>query len=172
MSIFADILGYGGIPLLGAGLAAAGVAAFIYVPVFGRYIAVGCAAASVGIFAYDAGFNERAAMDRSSEYAEQIALQKQDIAALQKAATDAQTIAADSAALQAKAEAQAASDQEKVNRYAAQLAKTPVAACSLSDADVRRLRSIGSSKRAATPIPPTRPVNLRPAGVDPAATQG
>jgi hypothetical protein len=172
MSIFADVLGYGGIPLLGAGLAAGALAAFIYIPVFGRYIAVGLVAASVGVFAYDAGFNERAAMDRSSQYAEQIAIQKQDIAALQKAATDAQTIAANSAALQAKAEAQSASDQEKVNRYASELAKTPVAACSLSDADIKRLRSIGSSKRAAPPLPPSRPVNLRPAGVDPAASQG
>lgn len=172
MSIFADVLGYGGIPLLGAGLAAAGVAAFVYVPVFGRYIAVGLVVASVGVFAYDAGFNERATMDRSSEYAQQIADLNADKAALTKAATDAQTIAADSAAAQKAAEAQSASDQEKVNRYASELTTTPVAACSLSDADIKRLRSIGSSKRAAPPLPPSRPVNLRPAGSDPAASQG
>lgn len=170
MSIFADILGYGGIPLLGAALAAGGVAAFIYVPIFGRYIAVGFFAGSVGIFAYDAGFNERASMDRSSEYAEQVALLNADKAALTKAATDAQTIAANATAAQKTAEASAASDQEKVTRYATQLAKTPVAACSLSDSDVKRLRSIGSGRRAAAPLPPRRPANLRPAGGNPAAS--
>lgn len=173
MSIFADVLGYGAIPLIGTGLIAGAVASAIYIPVIGKYVAAALVATAAATFAYDAGFNERATLDKSAALRDQIAVQNADIQELQRQADASASIAETAKKAETAAEATAADNQKKVEAYAAELAKKPDTACSLSGSDVKRLQSIRSgSKRASAPTPPARPAELRNSGSNPVSQAG
>jgi hypothetical protein len=121
------------LPIIGVVLVVAAAAAFIYVPVFGRWIAAILLIVAAGVFAFDEGYRVRGGMDRSETL-------KANIIELQRQAEASKTVAESAAAAERKAEDAAAESQREVNDYVSQLAKSP--GCGLSDADIERLQHI------------------------------
>jgi hypothetical protein len=166
-TIAADVVGYGGLPLAGGALLAAAVAAFLYVPLFGKQLAVGLIALAAATFAFDLGFNERASLDKSAVMQSEIIALRANARELQRQADATKEIAASAKMAEQNAEDHAAINQQKVDEYAAELAKTPTPACGLTDADVSSLRDIGAAAPRYTPEPPKRPASLWPASPGP-----
>lgn len=133
-----------GLPAVALGLLAGAVAAFLYLPIVGRGVATALVIASAGVFAYDAGYRERASLDASATLREQLAEAR---AATAKANADAlysAGIARDAEAAQALAEEDASANQKQVDDYANEIAKqAAVSGCRISRVDVARLRGIG-----------------------------
>jgi len=153
-----------GLPVLALGLLGAAVAAFLYVPLIGKQLAVGLIAMSAATFAYDLGFERRAALDNSAALETTIAGLRSDVAEMKRQAVAAQAVAADAREAERNAEDQAAINQGKVDEYVAYLAKHPSGDCGLTDADIGRLRGIGAAHGRVRAKPPARTVDLRPAG--------
>lgn len=161
-SILASLMGYG-LPFVALALLASAVAAFLYVPLFGKQLAVGLIALAAATFAYDLGFNERASLDHSASLTAEITQLQANAAELQRQAAAAREVADDAKSAEQNAEDHAAINEQKVDEYVAELAKRKTPACGLSDVDVGRLRGIGAASRShAAPEPPARPVDLRP----------
>jgi hypothetical protein len=120
-------------PIIGVVLVVAAAAAFVYVPIFGRWIAAALLVVAAGLFAFDEGYRVRGSMDQSAAL-------KADIVELQRQADASKAVAENAAAAERAAEATAAANQQKVDVYVNNLAKNP--GCSLSDDDVQRLLDI------------------------------
>jgi hypothetical protein len=136
-------------------LAGAGFA-FAYIPVFGRYAAACLVAAAAGLASYDLGYHARGALDKSGAIQAQL-----DEASRQLAATH--DIEAAAAAREQADDANAAKLQGEIDDYEKRVAALPAqGGCALIDDDVRSLSDIG--RAAEPPLPPRRPVDLRPAG--------
>jgi hypothetical protein len=134
---------------------AGAVAAFIYVPVVGRRIAIVLIALGSALIAYELGYQARGNLDTSGVLQAQLDEASRELAATQKVAADANATA------KAAADFNAA-QQEKIRAYEATLkANSQAGGCSLSDDDVRSLSNIGAGR---APLPPHRPAGLRPAG--------
>lgn len=132
-------------------LAGAG-AAFIYIPIFGRYVAACLVAAAAGLFAYDLGYRARGNLDNSTTIQTQLDEANREL----KVIHDVQVSAI---AREEVSDAQAIEMQDKINAYEAELKAAPATPeCSLTDADVRSLSGIRSNR---TPLPPSRPSDLR-----------
>ena len=132
------------LPLIGLVLVLAAGACFIYVPIFGRWIAAGLLVIAAALFAFGVGYQERGALDQSATLRKDIAQLQANNAELQRQADEAKNVAADAAAAEKVAEDQATANQQKVDAYVAQLQSSP--GCGLTDADVERLRAIGGTR--------------------------
>jgi hypothetical protein len=152
-----------GIPAIGAGAATLGALAFFRVPVIGKYIAIGMGALAAGAFVYGAGFNERGKLDHSADLAAQVVQMKANAAEAQRQADAAKTIAVAASARQQSAEDEAAKTQEKVEAYAAALAKRKTPPCALSPADAASLRDISGARPNPAAKPAASPSRVRPA---------
>lgn len=163
-TVTAELMGYG-LPLVAFIILAAAVAAFLYVPLIGKQAAVGLIALAAATFAYDLGFNERAALDKSIALSAQVVQLKAANAELQREAEATSLVASDAKMAAQNAEDHAAINEQKVAAYEVELAKRPAPACGLSADDVSRLRNIGAGAPASNPPePPRRPAELRPVG--------
>jgi hypothetical protein len=147
------------------GALAGALAAFFYVPLVGRPLAVGLVALAAGLAAYDAGFTARGKLDHSGALAAQLAEAERQAAAVKRIAESAD------ARERASAD-QAAAQNERIAAYEQELAQkskpdqnenkpgTVVAfsacpaldratcACRLSPGDVSSLRAIGRTDPA------------------------
>lgn len=133
-----------GLPALALALLGSAGAVFVYLPVVGRGLAAILLAASAGVFAYDAGYRERGALDGSAnlrvQVAEANALAAQARADLQYT----QGIAKDAQAARELAEDAAEQVRKEADDYEKQLSARPVSGgCALSRGDVAGLRRIG-----------------------------
>lgn len=151
---------------------AGGVASWIYVPLFGKQMAVCLFAGAAGIGSYQLGYNARAALDRSIQLEQQLAIEKAALAQAQADLKTNQDIAAASSAREQEEVRTTAELQSKVQSYEDQIAKqdnadpaptpslTPLPAncpkpviihhvngCLLTNDDVSGLRGIGSAHR-------------------------
>ena len=120
------------------GCLAGAVAAFIYLPFVGRYIASALVAVAAGLFAYDAGYAARGQLDQSDAISAQL-----DATREQLDATKTIQIAADSRAQQS--EQQAAQLQEQIDAYASAIAA--------KDAAIFAPPVVPSATPAPAPVP-------------------
>lgn len=139
---------------------AGAVAAFIYVPVVGRWIAAVLVAVGFSVISYDLGYISRGAQDNSSELSAQLDEAQRELSATK-------TITEEFTARQTAAEIAHQRDQEKIDVYTEKL-RTAAAngGCLPSDDDVRSLRDIGDT---VSPSPPRLPSQLRKSGSSPAS---
>lgn len=166
----ASVLSWGRLLLIPV-LIAGAVAAYIYVPIVGKFMSIGLVAAAAAIGAYQYGYDARARLDQSIDLQKQLAITK---AALDKANADiafTTQLTADSQAREKLANQTATDLQLKVSDYEKQLSdeadkagqtdttpvngKCPVVHqtnhCLLTDADVNGLRAIrgpGSNRKS------------------------
>jgi len=139
--------------------------AFVYVPVFGRWIASALVALGCAIGAYDLGYAARGKLDNSGAIQAQL-----DEANRQLAAT--RDIEAAAAAREESDTRAATQLQEKVDAYEAALKSSPNGdGCSLTDDDVRALGGL-SDDGAGAPGPSRAAGGVRPAGGGAKADQG
>jgi len=146
--ILSLILGYGSIILCPA-LFAAGVAAYFYIPVLGRIIAIALIAAAAAIASYGIGFADRGKLDNSAALQAEVTQLQANLVEEQRQATAARNIADDSSAREVAASAQASDANQKVTDYEMQLDEAevkaasipPVAAPSAAIAEVHRAGS-------------------------------
>lgn len=132
-----------GLVALSVACFAAAVAAFIYVPVVGHWLAIVLVALGSAFGAYDFGYSARGSLDNSGAIQAQLDEANRELTATQK-------ITADFSANQTAAEANASKQQDKINVYEAKLKADPQNdGCGLSDADLGSLSGIGL---ANTPI--------------------
>ncbi|HEY1312203.1 MAG TPA: hypothetical protein VGF02_14755 [Pseudolabrys sp.] len=144
-----------GLILLALAFFAGAVAALIYVPLFGNYIAMALFVLGGGCGGYSFGFSARGSLDNSGAIQAQLDEANRELTATQKIATD-------TAARAQAANDLAQSNQGKVDAYEAKLKAEPeTGGCGLSDDDVRSLSNIGAS---SAPDAPLSPVDVRPAG--------
>ena len=124
---------------------AAAVAAFIYVPVFGQWIAIVLVALGSALAAYSLGYSARGSLDNSGAIQAQLDEANRELTATQK-------ITADFSANQAVAEANASKQQDKINVYEAKLKADPQNdGCGLSDDDLSSLSAIGPANTTISP---------------------
>ena len=134
-----------GLPALALSLLCGATAAFFYLPVVGRSVAAILVAASAGVFAFDAGWRERASLDASGALRAQIAQLKASADEANLQASFAAAVARDATAAQALAEDETAQIKTEAENYEKQLSKSPAQpVCGLSPGDVAGLRRIGS----------------------------
>lgn len=138
-----------GIPTAAATALVVGVASYLYLPVIGKKVAAGLVIVAASVAIYGAGFNERGALDRSADLAAQVVQMKADAASAKAIATEAN-------ARQVAAEDETSTIQEKVDAYAAELAKRKTPGCAFNAHDVGRMRSIAGSRAAAKPAAGSR----------------
>ena len=159
--MLATVLSWG-LPAVALGLLVAAGAAFLYLPVVGRGLSALLIAASAGVFAYDAGFRERASIDHSAQLAAEVSGLKAQATETQRQIEAANAVAKADQDRQAQADDAASAMQERIHDYEAQLATRPAGDCRFTDADVGGLLSIGSrAKPGNPPQPPSRPADIR-----------
>jgi hypothetical protein len=133
-----------GLPALALALLAGAGAAFVYIPIVGRTLAVGLLIASAGVFAFDAGYRERAGLDASATLRAQLAVAAEQAARAKADQIYAQGVAKDAAAAQELAEDEANQAAKQVEEYATELShRAPSFNCGLTAGDVAGLRRIG-----------------------------
>lgn len=133
-----------GLPAVALALLAGAVAAALYLPIVGRAVATVLFAASAGVFAYDAGYRERASLDASAYLRTQLEAAKEEIAKAHADALYSAGIARDAEAAQALAEEDASANQKQVDDYANEIAKQAAnSGCRITHSDAARLRGIG-----------------------------
>ena len=147
--MFATLLLEFGIPSVAALALAAGGVSYFYLPIIGKKAAAGCVIVAAASLIYAAGFNERGALDKSAGLAAQIVQMKADVAA-------SKSIVIEANARQAAAEDEASTIQEKVDAYAAALAKRKTPGCSLGADDVSRLRGLAGPRTESKPAAAAR----------------
>lgn len=125
--MLATIWGYI-LPGIGVLLLIAAAAAYIYVPIVGRYLAAACLVVAAGTFAFTEGYRERGTLDQS-------AVLQADKVELQRQLDESKTVAADAAVAQKAAEDSAAATQKKVDAYVAQIKQTPPCGLTADDVD-------------------------------------
>ena len=130
--MLATILGYI-FPVAALGMVGLAVAAYIYIPVVGRWLAVVLLVAAAGTFAFNTGYKYGRGLDKSAEL-------QADNAELERQLDETRTVAADAAAAATAATTVAAANQQKVDNYVAQLSTSP--GCGLSNDDTKRLLGI------------------------------
>ena len=140
------MLGFG-LPAIGVALVMVAGACDVYVPVFGRRLAVGFALVGVAVFAFDRGYELRGEQDN-------VAALRFDLAAAQaqtqrlRTASEVQAKIAEAAnACERDALNQAADAQEMVRRCAAKVQAQKAPGCVLSASDVGGLSGINASSR-------------------------
>jgi hypothetical protein len=134
---------------------AGAAAAFITIPVFGRWVAACLVALGCALLAYDLGYRARGELDNSSAIQAQLDEANRELAATRQVA-DA------TAAREKAANGFNAQQQDKINAYEATLkADSAAGGCALSDDDVRSLSDIGTGR---APQPAGAAVAVRPAG--------
>lgn len=128
------------LPGIGVLLVVAAAAAFVYIPLVGRWLAAALLVLAAGVFAFDAGYTTRGSMDQSALLKQDIAQLQANNAELQREADASKVIADNASTAQKAAEAANAVNQVKVNAYVAQLKSNPP--CGFSPDDVQRLLDI------------------------------
>lgn len=150
----------------------AGVLAYIYIPVIGKFVAIAffCGAAAYG--SYELGYADRGKLDRSAQLEANNKQLEANLAEAHRQAWSAKTIAEESSKREVEATKQASDANERVQEYEKELANAAgvpttepipeihkagscqqarviISACGLSSNDLKRLRGIGGTSGGA-----------------------